>query len=143
MGYHRDRRATPHGAKISPPLCGCPWKTAERRRLLARSFSYAAVLRSSSAVFHGQSRSLLQLRAGPDPTLDLVVGMDHRADGLARCFARKNQDFGGRSRVGGISAPQIHCACLPGHGVRHPFIVPVADRGRSPQFAGPAPRLDG
>ncbi|MDB5678459.1 MAG: hypothetical protein JWM94_1461 [Sphingomonas bacterium] len=49
--------ATPPGAKIGPPQSGCPWKTAERRHLLARSPGYASARRSLSAAFHGQSRS--------------------------------------------------------------------------------------
>ncbi len=58
MLLHRDRRATPLCAKFRPPLRGRPWKTAERRRLLARSYGYASALHSLSAVFHGRSRSL-------------------------------------------------------------------------------------
>ena len=57
MLMHRDRRATPPGAKSGPPRSGRPWKAAERRRLLARSFSYAAAPHSLSAAFHGRSRS--------------------------------------------------------------------------------------
>ncbi len=61
MAFHRDPkglwRATPPGAKFGPPLRGRPWKAAEPRRLLARSFSYATALRSLSATFHGRSRS--------------------------------------------------------------------------------------
>ncbi len=37
MPKHRDRRATPPCAKIRPPRSGRPWKTIERRRLLAGS----------------------------------------------------------------------------------------------------------
>ncbi|MBX9898297.1 MAG: hypothetical protein K2Y17_10465 [Qipengyuania sp.] len=46
MVIHRDRRATPPCAKIRPPRSGRPWEAADRRRLLARSFSYATALRS-------------------------------------------------------------------------------------------------
>ncbi|MCP3729456.1 hypothetical protein M9978_03360 [Sphingomonas sp. MG17] len=64
MLKHRDRRATTPGAKFRPPLRGCPWKAAELRRLLARSFSYAAAPPSLSAAFHGQS-ILVPIEFGP------------------------------------------------------------------------------
>ena len=63
MPRHRDRRATPPGAQIGPPLRGRPEKPAERRRLLARSFSYATAPRSSSAGFSGRSRRLPMITA--------------------------------------------------------------------------------
>jgi len=58
MLMHRDRRATPHGAKIRPPRRGRPEQPAGRRRLLARSDCYASALRSLPAGCSGRSRPL-------------------------------------------------------------------------------------
>ncbi len=51
MPMYRERRVTRQWTKSGPPLRDRSQKTAERRRLLARSFGYASALRSSSAVF--------------------------------------------------------------------------------------------
>lgn len=53
MLKHRDLRATPRDAKIGPPRSGRREKPAGRRRLLARSDSYATALRSLPAGFSG------------------------------------------------------------------------------------------
>lgn len=56
MEFHRDQRMTPHGAKTRPPRSGRLERTAEPRRLLARSFSYATARRSLLAVRSRRSR---------------------------------------------------------------------------------------
>ena len=74
MLAHRDRRATPPCVKSRPPLRGRPEKPAGRRRLLARSVSYASAPRSLPAGFSGRSRPLPVM--SPDPSVAFGNSLD-------------------------------------------------------------------